>query len=96
MTDTLVESIKYAVEVEEIDWYGYHEDHEQLGEGPSEIHGGGMNMNAKAVWTTQNSGIKTFAEADAFAQKLLTVYRKVRLVKTVKFIETIYGEDTNA
>lgn len=90
MTDTLVESIKYAVEVEEIDWYGYHED-------PSELGGeGGMNMDAKAVWTTQNSGIKTFAEADAFAQKLLTVYRKVRLVKTVKFIETIYGEDTNA
>ena len=86
MTDVLIASMTYNVETQEIDWWGAENEEDYDDEGnikPEAI---------KARWSGAKSGIKTYAEADAFAKKLLEVYRKVRITKTVKYVETVFGE----
>ncbi|MCA1840142.1 MAG: hypothetical protein ABR585_13970 [Gemmatimonadaceae bacterium] len=79
MTDVLIDSMTYTVETYDLDlWAEYNED--------TDSH------EPKTRWTGVQSHIKTYAEADAFAQKLLEVYRKVRITKTVKYVESVFGE----
>lgn len=90
MTDVLIDSMSYTVETQDVDWWGDY-DEEPAVLGATAEPSGPKPEKAKLCWQGVQAGIKTYAEADAFAQKLLEVYKTVRIVKHVKYVETILG-----
>lgn len=71
MTDVLIDSVEWSVEVKEIDWWGAEDD----------------NGNPEVTWIGHKSSIKTRVEAEKLRDLLKTCYRDVRIIKVVKYIE---------
>lgn len=91
MTDVLIDSMTYAVETQDVDWWAEDDPSEAMSGEPYQA----KPDSAKLRWLAHQTGMKTYAEADAFARKLHEVYRKVRITKTVKYVEAVLGEDPN-